>query len=138
MRPEICGKKDRGEHEAGAEKVPVASALDPRFKLMEPVDVTTLGRRTPDGGVKAVAEDATPDAAAPAKPAKKKKVVKKKPAKPDTPVGDAAVEPTLVDGGQGPAKAATKSSTLPKIEVGVPFDSTDIAPLPDMPAPAAP
>jgi len=139
MRQDICGKKDRGEHEAGAEKVPVASALDPRFKLMEPVAVTTLGRRTPDGGVKAVAEDATPDAAAPAKPAKKKKVVKKKPAKPNATVGDAAVEPTLVDGGNGPAKAASKSQKAsPKIEVGVPFDSTDIAPLPDMPAPAAP
>lgn len=145
MRDDVCGKRNKGENEADAENdgAPVASALEPRFKLMDPVAVTTLGMRTPSGGTKAASVDPTdkPAADAPAKPAKpaKKKVVKKKTA-PDATASQEAPAPTLVD---SPPKSAAKkaagnkaSKPSSKIEVGVPFDSTDIAPLPDVPAPA--
>ena len=139
MREDVCGKRNKGENEADAENGggPVASALEPRFRLMEPVAVTTLGMRTPSGDIKAAGVDPTDKPAnVPAKPAKpaKKKVVKKK-AAPDATASQEAPAPTLVD---SPPKSATKKAAKPssKIEVGVPFDSTDIAPLPDVPAPA--
>lgn len=140
MRDDVCGKRNKGENEDdAADGQPLASALDPRFKLMEPVVVTTLGMRTPAGAVRAATADPSADDTPVAKPAKpaKKKIVKKKTPKPDTTAGDGAAVPTLVDTGDAaPAAASGKAGKASKIEVGVPFDSTDIAPLPDVPAPA--
>jgi D-alanyl-D-alanine carboxypeptidase len=141
MRDDVCGKKNKGENEDDAAAgQPFASALDPRFKLMEPVVVTTLGRRTPAGGVQSASTDPSAADAPAAKPAKpvKKKVVKKKAAKPDVATGDGPAVPTLVDtNAAAPAAAPSKKAgKASKIEIGVPFDSTDIAPLPDVPAPA--
>jgi D-alanyl-D-alanine carboxypeptidase len=138
MRQDICGKKDRGEHEAdGGQNAPLPSALQPRVQLMEPVVVSILGVRKPDGSIlspqEAEAEQiAEAEAAAAAKAAKKKggkatakkkdgdKKTAAKPTPREKPVKAKATEKV-------PAKPASK----PKIELGVPFDSTDVAPLPD-------
>jgi D-alanyl-D-alanine carboxypeptidase len=147
MRQEICGKKDRGENETdSALNSALPSALQPRVQLMEPVVVSILGVRKPDGTFlspqEAEAEQiAAAEAAAAAKAAKKKG-------------GKAAKEAAKKDGGKAASKkdsdkkaaaktprekpvkakvekAPAKPASKPKIEVGVPFDSTDFAPLPD-------
>ena len=172
MKPAICMRKARGEHED--EDAADVSYLVPKFQLMPPVIVTTLGMMAADGSIRAVnaadltadappvatkkkgktasksttskqtttvkeaAGDETPAAAPAKKPARKVK----KPVVPDangtaaadaTATGDAAV----VDAPAAPVKKATKAMKTPaKLEVGVPFDSTDIAPLPDPASPA--
>ncbi|MBZ9937410.1 D-alanyl-D-alanine carboxypeptidase [Mesorhizobium sp. BR1-1-16] len=147
MRGEICQRKDRGEHEVDAEAAQV-SALVPKFKLMDPVPVTTLGMMTADGTIKAVSTD--PDPAAPA--AKKKASSKKATSKAAKKSGKAAVTaatgdselpadatnapaatPDATPASSAPAtKKSTKKTAAPtKLEIGVPFDSTDIAPLPE-------
>ena len=79
MRDDICNRKERGEHEAETAAAPnLPSALEPRVKLMEPVVVSTIGVRNPDGSIKpaAVAEaedEAAAIAAAAAKQEKKQK-----------------------------------------------------------------
>ncbi|MCX5494659.1 D-alanyl-D-alanine carboxypeptidase [Kaistia dalseonensis] len=136
MRDEgVCKKKDRGENEADADKIDdvvTASALEPRFKLMEPVTVTTLGIRKADGSVgvatAADTQDDPPAVKSPKKPKATKKSTESKPKKAAVSKETKASAPAAAPKPQ--AKAA------PKLEVGVPFESTDIAPLPDMPAPA--
>lgn len=146
MRDEVCRKKDRGENEreAGAENAIKASALEPRFKMMDPVVVTTLGMRAKDGSVAPAATAAKADDTPAAKPKAAKKTAKKKPTKPE-PVAtgdDGGATLVDVDGAvvakqaKKPKPASVKAPAMPKLEVGVPFDSTEIAPLPDLPAPA--
>jgi D-alanyl-D-alanine carboxypeptidase len=132
MRDDICRKKSKGENEAEADAdgAPMVSALDPRLR-MEPVAVTTLGMRNSAGKTAVTTADDTPPV--PAKPPKRK-TAKKKSAK--AAAADGPVAPTLVDTGDAaPPRASGKGSEkMPQIEVGVPFDSTLIAPLPDLPA----
>ena len=158
MRDAICKRKNRGENDATDAGVAPVSVLVPKFKLMDPVVVTTLGVVKPDGSVNATAST-EPDAAAPsarkaktkpsatAKPATKQadKKSAKKPAKaaPETAAGDEtpAVDASNADGATPaavPASAGTAKKKKPakapgkvEVEVGVPFDSTDVAPLPE-------
>ncbi|MBN9026850.1 D-alanyl-D-alanine carboxypeptidase family protein [Kaistia sp. MMO-174] len=135
MREDICSKKDRGEHEAETAATPnLPSALQPRVKLMEPVVVSTLGVRNPDGSIKpaAVAEAEDEAAAAAAAAAKLEKKQKGKAAKKKDGEKKTATKPVpkpVKKADEKPVKA--KAPAKPKIELGVPFDSTDVAPLPD-------
>jgi D-alanyl-D-alanine carboxypeptidase len=133
MRQDICGKKDRGEHEAdGGPAAALPSALQPRVQLMEPVVVSILGVRKPDGTILSPQEaEAEQIAAAAAKAAKKKggKAANKKDGDKKT-----AAKPTpraKPVKAKASEKVPAKPAAKPKIEVGVPFDSTDVAPLPD-------
>jgi len=130
MKPEICMKKDRGEHEAGDDEEQV-SALVPKFKLMDPIVVTTLGVVKPDGSIKAapVVADA-PAATKTRKPAAKVAADKAEPAKKATKTAKKTKKPdpaaTVL-----PASGTKAAKSPAKLEVGVPFDSTEIAPLPE-------
>ena len=142
MRDAICKRKNRGENDAADDEVMQVSALVPKFKLMDPVVVTTLGVVKPDGTVNTAAST-EPDAAAPvvkkshAKQAAKK--TKKPATPPETAAGDAslAVDTSNADNATPAATpASTSKSKKPvkgaaKVEIGIPFDSTDIAPLPE-------
>ncbi|MCX5518488.1 D-alanyl-D-alanine carboxypeptidase [Kaistia defluvii] len=139
MRDDICNRKDRGEHEAENAAAPnLPSALMPRVKLMEPVVVSTIGVRNPDGSIKpaAVAEAEDEAAAIAAAAAKQEKKQKGKAAKAKA-GKKAADKKTVAKPVAKPARKSddkpvkAKASTKPKIELGVPFDSTDVAPLPD-------
>jgi D-alanyl-D-alanine carboxypeptidase len=141
MRDDICNRKERGEHEAETAAAPnLPSALEPRVKLMEPVVVSTIGVRNPDGSIKpaAVAEAEDEAAAIAAAAAKQEKKQKGKAARNSKKDGDkkSAAKPVAKPSkavakkeGDKPVKA--KAPAKPKIELGVPFDSTDVAPLPD-------
>jgi len=141
MRDDICNRKERGEHEAETAAAPnLPSALEPRVKLMEPVVVSTIGVRNPDGSIKpaAVAEAEDEAAAIAAAAAKQEKKQKGKAARNGKKDGDkkSAAKPVAKPSkavakkeGDKPVKA--KAPAKPKIELGVPFDSTDVAPLPD-------
>lgn len=149
MKPEICMKKDRGEHETDDEEQ--VSALVPKFKLMDPIVVTTLGVVKPDGSIKAAADvadapaatkgkkaaaKATAEKTEPAKKATKTAKKTKKPAEPAPATDDASLMPASAAGDADaapPVKASgTKAGKAPaKLEIGVPFDSTEIAPLPE-------
>ncbi len=148
MRDAVCKRKNRGENDVADDEVAQASALVPKFKLMDPVVVTTLGVVKPDGTVNATAST-EPDAAAPAAKKPQKATAKqaskkaaKKPAAvaaPETAAGDGALPPDASNA-DAATPAATPASTSKKkkpvkqpakVEIGIPFDSTDVAPLPD-------
>jgi D-alanyl-D-alanine carboxypeptidase len=139
MRQDICARKERGEHEAdAAQNAALPSALQPRVKLMEPVVVSILGVRKPDGSILSPAEAqaqeiAEAEAAAAAKAAKKKgsKQAGKKDKDKKAAAAKPAPKPKKNAEKPVPAKATAKPAAKPKLEVGVPFDSTDFAPLPD-------
>lgn len=138
MRDDICNRKERGEHEAETAAAPnLPSALEPRVKLMEPVVVSTIGVRNPDGSIKpaavAEAEDEAAAVAAAAAKAEKKQKGKAAAAKKATDKKTAAkpvAKPVAKKDAEKPVKAKTPAKK-PKIELGVPFDSSDVAPLPD-------
>ncbi len=159
MTQAICKRKNRGEHDPADTEVEQVSALVPKFKLMDPVAVSTLGVVKPDGTVNATAST-EPDAAAPAaKKAASKKTAKKPgktpakatakaaspkaaPATPDAATGDEAptadaanadaATPAAVPASTGSKSAKKKAVKAPaKVEIGIPFDSTDVAPLPE-------
>ena len=138
MKPEICMKKDRGEHETGDDEEQV-SALVPKFKLMDPIVVTTLGVVKPDGSIKAAADVAdAPAATKTKKSAAKVAADKAEPVKKTTKTAKKTKKPAdPVPGADDPAAtvlpaSGTKAGKSPaKLEVGVPFDSTEIAPLPE-------
>lgn len=139
MRDDICNRKERGEHEEeAAAPAALPSALMPRVKLMEPVVVSTIGVRNPDGSIKpaAVAEaedEAAAIAAAAAKAEKKQKgkaAAAKKAADKKAANKNPAPKPVAKKDAEKPVKAKTPAKK-PKIELGVPFDSSDVAPLPD-------
>ncbi len=158
MTQAICKRKNRGEHDPADTEVEQVSALVPKFKLMDPVVVSTLGVVKPDGTVNATAST-EPDAAAPAakkatakktakkttKPAAKataKATAKTQPATPDAATGDGAptadaanadaATPAAVPASAGSKAVKKKAVKAPaNIEIGVPFDSTDVAPLPE-------
>ena len=140
MRDDICNRKERGENEAEtAAATNLPSALQPRVKLMEPVVVSTIGIRNPDGSIKPAAvvdaeDEAKAVAAAAAKQEKKKGKAaaskKKDGAKKEA--GKKSPTKTAKQDDAKPVKAkAPKPASKPKIELGVPFDSTDVEPLPD-------
>lgn len=141
MRDDICNRKERGENEAEtAAATSLPSALQPRVKLMEPVVVSTLGIRNPDGSIKPAAiveaeDEAKAIAAAAAKQDKKKKgkaAANKKKDGAKKEAGKKSPTKTAKQDDAKPVKAkAPKPASKPKIELGVPFDSTDVAPLPD-------
>ncbi len=149
MRDAICKRKNRGENDAADDEVMQVSALVPKFKLMDPVVVTTLGVVKPDGTVNAAAST-EPDAAAPvAKKAQKgqtKQAAKKtkKPAPAPASTSETASGDTSLSADTSNADSATPAATPAstskkkksvkepaKVEIGIPFDSTDIAPLPE-------
>ena len=140
MRDDICNRKERGENEAEtAAATNLPTALQPRVKLMEPVVVSTIGIRNPDGSIKPAAvveaeDEAKAVAAAAAKQEKKKGKAaaskKKDGAKKEA--GKKSPTKTAKQDDAKPVKAkAPKPASKPKIELGVPFDSTDVEPLPD-------
>jgi len=143
MRDDICNRKERGEHEAETAAAPkLPSALVPRVKLMEPVVVSTIGVRNADGSIKSAAvAEAEDQAAAAAKKDKKGKAAKsgkqgsdKKAAAKPAPKPVARKDAQKDAGNDTPTKVTktnAKAPAKPKIEIGVPFESTDIAPLPD-------
>lgn len=144
MKPSVCLHKGRGEHED--DDASDASYLVPKFQLMPPVIVTTLGVMGADGSLRSLAADT------PAAPTKKSaikgaktgaKTGAKGVAKEDTkgrktaPPPQAAEATATGDDAPDPTpapKTVKKTAKIlkppAKIELGIPFDSTDIAPLP--------
>jgi D-alanyl-D-alanine carboxypeptidase len=141
MRQQICMRKkspDPDDTDASDDRTVLSTALEPRFQLMDPVDVHVAGLRAPDGSINTAVSEADVVPAPP--PARVKKT--RKPKKPaaiakssakkvqttgDAAVPDAAATPAAKPSIQTPVKKK------PKIEIGVPFNSSDIAPPPNAP-----